>query len=149
MLARLETLPDRVALALNLELSAGRHGACARIELHDRREGRIALVKLKGWIDAEAMERLERSLDDLAARGVDQVLLDCAQVRHLDYRRAPQLVRAVERFERQAGGVVVCGLSHYLRDLFRLSGCESQLRCWPSSAELLGASHESPGECAS
>lgn len=149
MLARPETHSHPVALALNLELSRGRHGASARIELHDRPEGRIALVQLRGWIDRHAVERLARSLDDLAARGADQVLLDCAQVRHLDYRLAPGLVRAVERFERHAGGVVVCGLSHYLRDLFRLSGCESRLRCWPSSAELLSGLHGTPGECAS
>ena len=55
------------------------------------------------------------------------------------------------RFESRAGGTVVCGLSSYLRDLFRLAGCEARLRCWPSAADLLAApaGYESGRECAS
>jgi len=143
MIARAAAEP-RLALALNLELGYGRHGASARVELHERPQDgpaphRIARVALHGWIDRVAERRLEATLDDLAARGVDQVLLDCERLRHIDYRMAPALVDAVERFESRAGGVVVCGLSRHLRDLFRLAGCESRLRCWPSASELLEA----------
>jgi anti-anti-sigma factor len=142
VIARAETAEPRLALAMNLELSHGRHGASARVELHERsaagiRPRRIAVVVLRGWIDVAAELRLERTLEDLAARGAEQVLLDCAQLRHIDYRTAPALVDAVGRFESRAGGVVVCGLSRHLRDLFRLAGCESRLRCWPSASELL------------
>ena len=142
-------------LALNLELSHGKHGAWARIELYERTPAygprRIALVGLRGWLDHEAADRLVHTLEDLGARGVDQVLLDCAELSHLDYREAPGLVAALERFEARVGGVVVCGLSRHLRDLFRIAGCESRLRCWPSAAELLEASLslEPSGECAS
>ncbi|OGF16491.1 MAG: hypothetical protein A2W00_13035 [Candidatus Eisenbacteria bacterium RBG_16_71_46] len=127
----------RVALVMNLDLSHGRHGATARIELHERDQGRVALVQLGGWLDAVALGRLEDTLRDLELRGVSQLLLDCAAVRHIDYRLVPALVAALDRFEVRAGGCVVCGLSNYLRDLFRLAGCESSMRCWPSAAELL------------
>ena len=142
MIARAAAAEPRLALAFNFELSHGRHGAAARVEFHERAQDgpsphRIALVALRGWIDRVAERRLEATLDDLAVRGVDQVLLDCAQLRHIDYRTAPALVEAVGRFESRAGGVVVCGLSRHLRDLFRLAGCESRLRCWPSAADLL------------
>lgn len=151
MVARREQDADRLALALDLELSAGRHGAAARIELRDRPGGRVALLALQGWLDRPAIGRLSRTLDGLAARGVEQLLLDCSEVRHIDYRAVPLLVEALERFETRAGGFVVCGLSHYLRDLFRLAGCEGRLRCWPSAAELLAAPAvlESGRECAS
>ncbi|TMQ67493.1 MAG: STAS domain-containing protein [Candidatus Eisenbacteria bacterium] len=139
-----ESRDARLALALNLELSYGRHGASARVELQERPHAapgarRIARVTVRGWIDAAAERRLEQALDDLAARGVDQVLLDCAELRHIDYRIAPGLVSALERFEARTAGIVVCGLSRHLRDLFRLAGCEPRLRCWPSSSELFDA----------
>jgi len=151
MVARLDTHDDRLALALNLELSGGRHGASARIELHERPSGRLALIALRGWIDRGAVQRLDRTLSDLAASGADQLLLDCSQLSHIDYRLVPLLVDSLARFETHAGGFVVCGLSHYLRDLFRLAGCEPRLRCWPSAAELLSpVSVLEPGrECAS
>ncbi len=137
MVARRERDADRIALALNLELSAGRHGASARVELRERPIGRVVLLALEGWLDRVAVTRLGRTLDDLAARGVEHLLLDVAQVRHIDYRTVPALVEALTRFETRAGGFVVCGLSPYLRDLFRLAGCEARLRCWPSAADLL------------
>jgi anti-sigma B factor antagonist len=133
------TLIDRVAMSLHLELSHGRPGASAHVELHERASGRVAVLALRGWIDAVAVRRLELAIDDLAVRGVTQLLLDCAEVRHIDYRLVPVLVRALGRFESHAGACAVCGLSHYLRDLFRLAGCEARLRCWPSAEELLGA----------
>ncbi len=151
MVARRERDEDRIAMALNLELSAGRHGAAARVELRERPAGRVVLVALTGWLDRVAVTRLGRTLDDLAARGVEHLLLDVAQVRHIDYRTVPALVEALTRFEARAGGFVVCGLSPYLRDLFRLAGCEARLRCWPSAADLLAVPMgcESGRECAS
>ncbi len=130
------------ALGLQLELSHGRHGASARLDLYDRPDGRpgtrrIARLALRGWIDRPALMRLARALDDMANRGVDQLLLDCAELRHVDYRMTAELVACLERFEARSGGVVVCGLSRHLRDLFRLAGCEARLRLWPSADELL------------
>jgi anti-anti-sigma factor len=133
---------ERFAMALNLELSHGRPGASARVEFHDRAGGRVALLCLRGWIDAVAVRRLTEALTELEKPEIAQLLLDCSAVRHIDYRQLPMLVTALTRFETHAAGLVVCGLSPYLRDLFRLAGCEPRLRCWPSAQELL----ESPAD---
>ena len=158
MTVHLDAHVARPALALNLDLGHG--GGSARVELHDRvavatapvaEATRLARVTLRGCIDAEASDRLGRALDDLALHGVTQVLVDCAELRHVDFRLVPALVATLDRFEARSGGVVLCGLSRYLRDLFRLAGCESRLRCWPSATDLLAlASASEPGrECAS
>ncbi|MGH7729951.1 MAG: STAS domain-containing protein, partial [Candidatus Eiseniibacteriota bacterium] len=136
----------------------------ARVELHDRPAppapkdrgpgrgpqtaspggSRIARVTLRGSIDAAGAGRLGRALEDLALRDVDQVLLDCAQLRHIDFRRVTALVETLARLDARSGGVVVCGLSRYLRDLFRLAGHESRLSCWSSADDLLGAGPRAP-----
>ena len=130
------------ALGLQMELSHGRHGASARLDVYDRPDARpgarrIARLTLRGWIDRTALTRLVRALDDMASRGVEQLVLDCAELRHVDYRMTVSLVERLEGFESHTGGVIVCGLSRHLRDLFRLAGCEGRLRCWPSADELL------------
>ena len=136
----------RPALALNVELSHGRPGASARVELHEhgavddgRPAGpsRLARVALRGCIDAVATRRLARLLEDLVARGAEHVLVDCAELRHIDFRMVPALVAALDGIEARSGDVVLCGLSRYLRDVFRMAGCESDLRRWPSAADLL------------
>jgi anti-anti-sigma regulatory factor len=135
----------RPSMALNLELSHGRPGASARVELHERHAGeglgatgaRMARVSLRGVIDEVAAGRLVRALEDLALRDLDQVLLDCGELRHIDFRRLPDLVAALTRLDARSGGVTLCGLSRYLRDLFRLAGCDGRLRCWSSADDLL------------
>ena len=142
MTVRMDAPGSLRTVALNLELSRRGRGAAARVEFHDRADGRVALVDLRGSLDAVAVRRLVSALDELAARSLGQLLIDCSAVSHIDYRCVADLVAALARFEARAGGFVICGLSPYLRDLFRLAGCEPQLRCWPSARELLGPAHE-------
>jgi anti-anti-sigma regulatory factor len=124
MVATAASHTGRQALAVNLEFTRGRHGAAARIELHERPDGRLATLALRGWVDPFAERRVEQALDDLAVRGATQLVFDVSQVRHIDYRMVPRLVQALGRFEARAGSVAMCGMSRYLSDLFKLSGCE-------------------------
>lgn len=124
MVVPIQTPEPRGALTVHLQFTRGRHGAGARIELHERPAGRLAVLELRGWIDLSAQRRLEQTLEDLAARGVERLLVDCSSLRHIDYRLVPRLVSALARFETRSGSVALGGLSRYLRDLFRLAGCD-------------------------
>ena len=130
MVAPIQTPEPRGALTVHLQFTRGRHGAGARIELHERPAGRLAVLELRGWIDLSAQRRLEQTLDDLAARGVERLLADFSAVRHIDYRLVPRLVQAFTRFETRSGSVAIGGLSRYLRDLFRLAGCDPHVGDW-------------------
>lgn len=142
MVAPMPESEGRQALAVNLQFTRGRHGAAARIELHERAAGRLATLALRGWVDALAERRIELALDDLAVRGVSQLVLDCSQLQHIDYRMVPRLVQSLGRFEARAGSVALCGMSRYLHDLFRLSGCDVQTHPWSSVAALLASAGE-------
>ena len=129
----------RTSVTMNLQFTRGRHGAAARLEVHERPAGRVGLLALRGWVDAAAARGIERALDDIAARGVSRLVVDCSQLLHVDYRLVPRLAGGLLAFEARSGAVVLCGLSRYLRDLFRIAGCESRLCSWPSAADLLDA----------
>jgi len=135
----------RTSVTLHLQFTRGRHGAGARLEVLERPNGRTGLLALRGWVDLSAARGIERTLDDLAARGVQRLVVDCSQLLHIDYRLVPRLADALVRFEAHAGSVGVCGLSRYLRDLFRIAGCESRLACWRSVRDLLEAAPETAG----
>ena len=87
----------------------------------------MARVTLRGRIGGAARRRLVRAFQDLAARDVDHVVLDCTEVEHLGNRAAHQLIHAASRLDSRAGGVEVCGLSDRLSR--RLSA--ARVRCWP------------------
>ncbi len=127
-------------LAINLELSHGRHGASARVELRGAASER-ADVAICGWIDPVALLRLREVLHDLAARGVRSVALDCSQLRHIEFRLIPALLESLEAFD---GGDRVRGLSHRLGDVFRLAGWNphAPASAAPAAPQWAGAKRE-------
>lgn len=141
----------RVTLAINLELSRGRHGASARVELHERADGPVAVLAARGWLERAALQRLAETIADLAARGVKRLVLDCSQLRHVDDRLVATLVQSLAAFEAPGGSYAVSGLSHRLSDVFRFAGCDATRRCWPWAADLVAFTHppEPPREWAS
>ncbi len=139
MATRTDSGETRSSVTLHLQYTRGRHGAGARLEVVERPAGRVGLLALRGWVDLSAARGIERTLEDLAARGVTRLIVDGSQLLHIDYRLVPRLADALVEFERRAGSVGLCGLSRYLRDLFRIAGCESRLTWWPSAGELLDA----------
>ena len=109
----------RITLAINLELSHGRHGAAARVELFERAGKQVARVGLRGWVDDVAAGRFDRAVSDLVARQVDGLILDCSRLRHVDPRSVPRLTRAVAPFMGRPLGLAVLGLSPRLRERLR------------------------------
>src|SRR5262245_65636339 len=108
----------RTSMTLNLQFTRGRHGAAARLEVHERPAGRVGLLALRGWVDLIATRGIEAALDDLAARGVSRLVVDCSQLLHVDYRLVPRLADALLGFESRAGAVVLCALARHLRHRF-------------------------------
>ncbi len=139
---RCECRDTRVPLAINLELSHGRHGASARVELYEFDRTTVAVVSVYGWIDRVALRRLLVTLDDLSARGVPRLLLDGSRLRHIDYPLIALLVEALKGFGAGRGETVVCGLSRHLGDLFRLAGRPAPLSFAGSASELLTSAAE-------
>ena len=124
---RPHTLEARHALAIDLELTHGPNGAAARIEFRDASDGTLALVHVRGWIEGVALARLQDILAELARRGVARLVLDCSQLRHIDYRQVGALIESLARLESPTLAYGWCGLSRHLRDLFRLAGCDPAL----------------------
>jgi anti-anti-sigma regulatory factor len=132
----------RATIVMHEHLSHGRHGVTAQLEVHEHAPERSARLALRGWLDPIAFARLARRFDDLAAQGVRRLILDLEALQHVDYRLVAAFTETLERFEARSGAVMVCGLSPYLRDIFRLAGCEPRLSCWPPASTPDGTLRE-------
>jgi len=96
----------RTSMTMNLQFTRGRHGAAARLEVHERPAGRVGLLALRGWVDLSATRGIESALDHLATRGISRLVVDCSQLLHVDYRLVPRLAEALLGFEARHEPVV-------------------------------------------
>ncbi len=85
---------------------------------------RVMRVVLSGEIGHEAFADVPAMLERLLRTGVLQVVIDCSEVSHFDYRGVRPLLRRAEAFREQGGDVRLAGLSPYLFAIFRSAGAD-------------------------
>lgn len=82
----------------------------------------VHVLGADGEIGLDELTEIGDEIVRLACAGKRNVVLDLSAVVHLDYRGVRPLV-ARARFLRSAGGdLKLCGLSHYLKAIFRAAG---------------------------
>jgi anti-anti-sigma factor len=82
----------------------------------------VLIFVLEGELLERELTELGKELVRRAARGNVTLLLDLADVTHLDYRGVPGLVMRTESIRAAGGDVKLCGASPYLRAIFAASG---------------------------
>ncbi|HKQ56364.1 MAG TPA: STAS domain-containing protein, partial [Candidatus Eisenbacteria bacterium] len=128
-------------------------GEFEAVELRDGddRFGGKGVLDAVSHVDDEIHDALV-GFDALDQRDVDRVLIDCSELRHVDFHELPSLLAALDRFEAHSGMIALCGLSRYLRDLFRLVGGRARVEFPASASDPRGTASPAPEpgcECAS
>jgi len=90
-------------------------------------EGRICLLTLEGRLSRDNLENLAERLRGLAARGMDQVVVDANGVEHWDFRGLQGLADAVALRRRYGFGTAFITPSPYLKDIARAAGVHESL----------------------
>jgi len=85
---------------------------------------RVMRLVLEGEIGQEAVADVSAMIERLPASGVLQVVIDCSEVSHFDYRGVRPLLRRVEALREQGGDVRLAGLSPYVFAIFRSAGAD-------------------------
>ena len=84
--------------------------------------GRVVTVVLEGEICEREQKQVMQMLFRIASRGVRRVVVDLAEVSHFDYRGVRPLLARAELLREAGGDIKLCGLSPYLKAIFRSAG---------------------------
>ena len=94
-------------------------------------------IRLHGQLGAREIGSVAIRADELAGRGASLIIIDMADVTHVDFRALGGLFRTVARAERRGIEIMAVNRSRYVRDLFRFA--------YPGEGEsLLGAREAHP-----
>jgi len=93
--------------------------------------GRVETLMLEGELSEQDLLQLCEELTGKLQRGVRQVVLDFADVGHLNYRGVKPLMARAEAFRRTGGDLKLSGLSPYLAAIFRAAGAHDSFEIYP------------------
>ncbi|GMT96978.1 hypothetical protein KH5H1_10970 [Corallococcus caeni] len=92
---------------------------------------RVETLMLEGELEEADLLKLCEDLMHRLHRGTRQVVLDFADVAHLNYRGVRPLMARTEQFRRAGGDVKLSGLSPYLAAIFRAAGAHDTFELYP------------------
>ncbi|RKG70655.1 anti-sigma factor antagonist [Corallococcus sp. CA054B] len=92
---------------------------------------RVETLMLEGELEEADLLKLCEDLMHRLHRGTRQVVLDFADVSHLNYRGVRPLMARTDAFRRAGGDVKLSGLSPYLAAIFRAAGAHDVFELYP------------------
>ncbi|NMO15510.1 STAS domain-containing protein [Pyxidicoccus fallax] len=92
---------------------------------------RVETLMLEGELSEQDLLQLCEELTLKMQRGLRQVVLDFADVGHLNYRGVKPLMARAEAFRRTGGDLKLSGLSPYLAAIFRAAGAHDAFEIYP------------------
>jgi anti-anti-sigma factor len=92
---------------------------------------RVETLMLEGELGEQDLLQLCEELTRRMKLGLRQVVLDFADVPHLNYRGVKPLMARAEAFRRTGGDLKLSGLSPYLAAIFRAAGAHGAFEIYP------------------
>ena len=104
------------------------------------RDERVALLTLEGRINRTDLSNLAARLSGIAARGMQDIVVDARGVEHWDFRGLPALADAMEDCKRRGSTVAVVTPNPYLHDIAKAVGVYERLNVY-DDLDLTGEPH--------
>jgi anti-anti-sigma factor len=101
----------------------------------------VAIVDLRGEIDALAEEALNRAYAEALNNEPSTVLLHFGQVDYINSTGIALIVGLLARARKERRGVAACGLSAHYQQIFEITRLADFLRIVPDETADLGAGH--------
>lgn len=100
-----------------------------------RRINDIAIVRPHGDLDLAREGLLTKTLHSLLTAQVSKVIVDLAEVNHINYQLLGRLARLVPLFRNLQGDVRFVGMTPYLKNIFIVAAPDIELQSYRTLGE--------------
>ena len=108
--------------------------------IRERSAGRVTIVEVSGRVTlGESADAVEEKLQEIVARGAQQVLLDLSGVEVLDSRGIRALVRAYISMQKRQGQLKLMMLSPRIRQVLQITRLLNVFEVYDDEATALGS----------
>ena len=109
--------------------------ADAQIEIKEKVNGKKAVLEVAGELDAKTTPSLKAKLDDLLAKGVDSLLIDCARLTYVASAGIGALNAALKSLKDKGGKMALSSLTKEVRDTMDLMFFTKRVAVYNNAAE--------------
>ncbi len=109
------------------------------LELRVHEAGARAAVAVGGRLSVRNVEALTSRLARLNTSGKSAIIIDFSRLKHADYRSLPSLSSALRELSRSGCDVILCNMSDYVLNIFRVVGCDEGLTIYERKEEAVRA----------
>ncbi len=113
------------------------------LEARVRHHNGTAIIDLRGELDAEAEDALDRAYGEATASGAEHgsshVLLNFEQVSYMNSKGIALLIGLLMRARGEDRQVLACGLSDHYREIFTITRLVDYMAPFPDEASALAA----------
>lgn len=95
------------------------------MDIHEEKLGDVAVVGLKGRLDAASVAATEKHLVGLATSGIKGLVLDLAGLEYISSAGLRVLLVTAKTTKAKGGKMVVCAVQRYVKEVFDISGFSS------------------------
>jgi len=111
----------------------------SNLKLRVHEAGARAAVAVEGRLSVRNVEALTGRLARLYMSGKSAIIIDFSRLKHADYRSLPSLSSALRSLSRSGCEVILCNLSDYVLNIFRVVGCDEGLTIYGRKEEAVRA----------
>ena len=95
------------------------------MEINLKEEGGIAIVAVKGRLDADSASEAEKTVNGILEGDTNRMLFDLGALDYLSSAGLRVLLSAAKEIKRRDGKIVLCSLNAFVKEIFEVSGFES------------------------
>jgi anti-anti-sigma factor len=107
----------------------------AEISISERVNGKKAVISIAGELDAKTTPTLKAKLDELLARGIDGLLVDCTGLTYIASAGCGALNATLKALKDKNGKMALSGLSKEVRDTMDLMYFTKRVPVYATAAE--------------
>jgi anti-anti-sigma regulatory factor len=115
----------------------GHNRSAIRLRVHEA--GARVAVAVEGRLSVRNVEALTGRLARLNTSGKSAIIIDFSRLKHADYRSLPSLSSTLRRLSMCGCNVLLCNVSEYIMNIFRVVGCEEGLEIYERKQEAVRA----------
>ena len=99
----------------------------------------VAVIRLRGWVDASTVPAMQTVLQDLVERGHYHLVMDIGEVECMDSAGFGTLLGALRSLRDRNGSISLVSPRDPVRRALRITRLDTALKVYESEAEAVGA----------